>query len=119
MDSPITPIRIGLKLCGNCNPELEIGRVLALIREMVSCCFVSFEEPEYELLLVVSSCAVACACCENHSTKLVVAEGLNFCGKRETDEEALARELAYAIRTQIGERTREGKRDATYRPDKM
>ncbi len=59
-------IRVGVKFCGNCNPQISTGEVFARIKEeagqkLASVEFVHWESSPYDLLLIISGCPVDCA----------------------------------------------------------
>ena len=59
--------KIGIKYCGNCNTIIDgPGLVLKLREKMPDIEFVRYDDPEYDLLLIVSACTVDCATRPGH-----------------------------------------------------
>ncbi len=81
--------KIGLKYCGGCNPRYD--RVLAAeylkheLQGLVS--FVSYEDPEVLLILIIAGCETACVDRSNFgSTRYRIIDS-------QEDAEQIAREL--------------------------
>ncbi|KJS19560.1 MAG: hypothetical protein VR72_18065 [Clostridiaceae bacterium BRH_c20a] len=56
-------IKIGVKFCGNCNPDIDTKKLFLNLRNGLkeSIEFVYWEQDAYEILLVLNGCNVACA----------------------------------------------------------
>lgn len=56
-------LRVGVKFCGNCNPQIDLSAVFAKMKIMTKKIeFVSYNDPkEFEKLLILSSCSSDCA----------------------------------------------------------
>ena len=55
--------KIGLKYCGNCNPQINSGAIVNRLMEKTrdKFTFVSWEAKDIDLLLIMSGCATDCA----------------------------------------------------------
>lgn len=57
--------KIGFKLCGNCNPQIDAKSVIERVKRQVEqeelLEIVSKEDPGLEVLVVISGCPVDCA----------------------------------------------------------
>lgn len=55
-------LRVGIKYCGNCNPRIDGPALVRALRgSMPDTEFLSFKDPDQDVLLVVSACASDCA----------------------------------------------------------
>ena len=55
-------MKVGVKFCGNCNPQRdmpELLNLLSIVTEKIR--FVRWQEPPFEILLILSGCPVDCA----------------------------------------------------------
>jgi hypothetical protein len=61
--SPEEPLpRLAVKFCGGCNPELDRGRVIEIIREDLRGNFLGVSpDEETDFLLIMEGCKAACA----------------------------------------------------------
>lgn len=54
--------KIGVKFCGNCNPQVNTLQLLEEIKEYYyDIKFVKWDEEDYDLLIVLNSCSVGCS----------------------------------------------------------
>ena len=57
--------KVGFKLCGNCNPQIEAKSIMDRIKRLVEqedlLEIVSKEDPGLDVLIVISGCPVDCA----------------------------------------------------------
>lgn len=55
-------LRVGIKYCGNCNPQMNGPALVQVLRDnMPDTLFLPYDDPRRDVLLVVSSCPVDCA----------------------------------------------------------
>jgi hypothetical protein len=55
-------MRVGVKFCGNCNPLIDTGAVLQELKAQTDdVSFVPWDDDDYSVLLVLSSCNKDCA----------------------------------------------------------
>lgn len=74
------PVKIAVKFCGNCNPQISCGEILKEIKGQAASMlpaaeFVSWESPEADVLLVISGCPVDCAARPQGSAEEIVVAG--------------------------------------------
>lgn len=70
--------RIGVKLCGNCNPEVETADILCRVKKLLpegEFEFACRNNPEADMLMVLSGCPVDCATRPPGRTPVVVVAG--------------------------------------------
>ncbi len=72
--------KIGLKLCGSCNPHIQVGQLYREIKEEalrsgLEIEFRPWDEPGCELLLVISGCPADCAERPAHPIREVAVAG--------------------------------------------
>lgn len=89
---------VGVKFCGNCNPQIDSLEILGRLKEMLADCrFVSAPDPK-DVLLVLSGCPVDCAERPEFDGPTIRVAGetleLLFCSR-----DRLAGEIVRAIRT--------------------
>lgn len=88
---------VGIKLCGNCNPVFDVKAILKKVQATAPCRFISYEESGYDLLLVINSCAAACAKYRNLGSECLIVNGMEFKGKRYESEAELIQRIAEEI----------------------
>lgn len=55
-------MKVGVKFCGNCNPYIDTPAVLQeLAAKAPDLEFVHWEQPDYEVLLILNACPVGCS----------------------------------------------------------
>jgi hypothetical protein len=55
-------MRVGVKFCGNCNPLADLRAVMQeLSAQANDVAFVAWDDDEYDVLLILSSCSRDCA----------------------------------------------------------
>lgn len=55
-------MRVGVKFCGNCNPYVDMPALAGdLAAQAEGVTFVCWEDADYDVLLVLSSCSCDCA----------------------------------------------------------
>ncbi len=69
-------LKIGVKYCGNCNPQIDGPKLVKRIKELLpDSLFLSAEDPGIDVLLIVSGCPVDCATRPKFTGPLVVVAG--------------------------------------------
>ena len=72
-------LRVGVKYCGNCNPQIDGPKLVNKIRaKMPEAEMLPADSPEIDALLVVSGCPVDCAARPLFSGPTVVVGGANI-----------------------------------------
>jgi hypothetical protein len=100
------PLKIALKYCGSCNPDVDLGaigpRIRALLGGMAR--FVPFASGEADLVLILNGCGLACAdrpdICEQARAAIVVAG--ESVALRPVPEEEIADRVAQIIASYRG-----------------
>ena len=77
--------RLGVKMCGNCNPDIESGSVARRIASGLGMDLVHYEDGDSRL--TISGCC--CACVEEDYPAEAVVRGLDFNGVKCRDEDEL------------------------------
>lgn len=75
------PKKIGIKFCGNCNPQINTVQLLQELKNHYNNVeFVKWDELEYDLLIILSSCSVGCATHPNFmGTKIILnSNSINY-----------------------------------------
>jgi len=52
--------RVGVKFCGNCNPNIETAAIYKELIEDDSIEYISANNPPYDALLILNGCKIAC-----------------------------------------------------------
>lgn len=68
-------LKVGLKLCGSCNPFLNMSRLIGEIKRMPDLGFVSWQQPPYSLLVIINGCSKSCASRPSFEGPVLVFEG--------------------------------------------
>jgi len=67
------PIRIALKFCGSCNPEIDLSSLTAQVHKLTSgredIQFVPFDTQELDLLVILCGCRRSCADKEEYKSQ--------------------------------------------------
>ena len=98
------PIKIALKFCGSCNPEIGLSSLAGQIRKLTSARedirFVPFDTPQLDLLVILCGCRRACADREEYTAQarrhLIIA-GESLDGSPQSEKQ-----LASLIAAEIG-----------------
>lgn len=88
---------IGIKLCGNCNPDFEVKSLLRKLEEILSASFVSYLSEDAELILCINSCISSCNAKMIFEKKSLVVNGYTFRGKRFESIDLLVESIANEI----------------------
>lgn len=69
--------KIGLKYCGNCNPHIDSPAIINYLKKHSKgeWEFVSWTDPDYSLLLIMSGCPVDCATRPPFKGKVISVSG--------------------------------------------
>jgi len=76
--------KVGFKLCGNCNPLLQTSRFYKALKEIIDnldgFVITSKDDPNLDVLIVISGCPVDCAERPegNYQEMVITAETLNW-----------------------------------------
>ncbi len=72
--------KIGIKYCGNCNPHIDSPAIINYLKEHSKgeWKFVSWTDPEYSLLLIMSGCPADCATRPNYQGPVITVGGLTI-----------------------------------------
>lgn len=58
-------IKVGFKICGNCNPQVQTGEIYQAIKTKVEAregfTILSKDSPDLDCLIVISGCPIDCA----------------------------------------------------------
>ncbi len=95
--------KVGIKLCGNCNPDFEVKEVLALLRETTPFIFVPADDPESVLTLYLNSCISSCNRGSGQNRHEVIVKGLTFREKRFADVDALVKEIGKVLQEELSQ----------------
>ncbi len=92
-------LRVGVKYCGHCQPHRNMVELMGLVRALAPDIeFLRWSEPDYDVLLILQACDVACAEAPPVALPLVevIVSSIDF-EEYESDEE-LARATVAALR---------------------
>jgi hypothetical protein len=98
------PIKIALKFCGSCNPEIGLSTLAGQVRNLTlsrdDIRFVPFDTPGLDLLVILCGCRRACADREEYTSqakrRLIIA-GESLDGSPQSEKH-----LASLIAAEIG-----------------
>jgi len=83
-------LRIGIKFCGNCNPQLDTLKLLLELKTYFpEVEFVPWDAGQLQGLLILSGCSVDCATRFNFSGPQMVVAGLTLNTYSRSPEEIL------------------------------
>ena len=89
-------VLVRVKLCGNCNPFTDAGKILNALRRADNLKLLFGDDGECDVLLFINGCDRACTASAARSAGLVV-NGWKFQGAVYTDESKLAAAVARAL----------------------
>ena len=91
------PVRVGVKFCGNCNPQVFGGELFRQVIRSIECAadieFVTLDSRDMEVMLIINGCPAACADRPkgDYAEIVVTPESVNFeqCRKEEVGGEVV------------------------------
>ncbi len=95
--------KIGIKFCGNCNPDLDLKELISKIVSKGDWEISYGISEDCDLILCLNGCASSCLEEIQKAEKVIFTGGANFQGKKYNDSDELAANIAKSIKELIME----------------